>query len=208
MKDLKNYAPENPEFVLPEELSFPNVLFVGAKNMDEVRKHLSGKFITESVTSGKTDRKLDAYEKATIRANYAELLEDVQPQLERALSVIEEEMKSQVSEAKERLQAVRTQIRDFVYEVKRGIKEVNLPPDTIKIPVKGFYLFYAWIGNEFRLVRAEKIPAWDKEKLFSNLETNKEAFLDVLGIDIETGEVKPIKEAKDEPTAKKAGAKK
>lgn len=202
MKDIKNYAPEKPEFVIPEDVSFPNVLFGGAKNMDEVRKHLSGKFITESVLNGKTDRKLDAYEKAMIRANYAELLENEQPRLEEALAKIEAEMKRQVSDAKDRLQAIVTQIKDLVYEVKRGVKSVDLPPDTIKIPIKGYYLYYAWLGGEFRLVRADKIPDWDKEKLFSNLETNKEAFLEVLGIDIETGEIKPTE---DEQTPEEAG---
>lgn len=34
------------------------------------------------------------------------------------------------------------------------------------------------------LCKVEKIPSWDEQSLFANLETNKQAFLDVLGIDM------------------------
>lgn len=42
MIDLKNYVPEHPEFKLPKNTSFPKVIFEGATNMDDIRKHLSG----------------------------------------------------------------------------------------------------------------------------------------------------------------------
>lgn len=37
MIDLKNYAPQSPEFKLPKNVSFPRVIFEGAKDMDEIR---------------------------------------------------------------------------------------------------------------------------------------------------------------------------
>ena len=48
----------------------------------------------------------------------------------------------------------------------------------------GYYLYYAWIDEKFQLCRVDKIPSWEEQNLFTNLETNKKAFLDVLGIDI------------------------
>lgn len=185
MIDLKNYVPEHPEFKLPKGVSFPKVIFEGAKNMDEIRKQLSGKFIAESVPGTKAIRLLDAYERASIRANYAELMEDEQPKLEAALAEVEASCKAIIKEAKDKLQAVTTQIRDLVYQVKRGEKEVDLPGEsTVRMALCGYYLYYAWINGEFQLCRVDKIPSWDEQSLFANLETNKQAFLDVLGIDM------------------------
>ena len=185
MIDLKNYAPQSPEFKLPKNVSFPRVIFEGAKDMDEIRKHLSGKFIAESVTNAKAVRFLDSYERTSIRANYSELMEDEQPKLETHLAEIEAQCKQLTKDAREKLQAVVTQIRDLVYQVKRGEKEVDLPSDTtVKMALCGHYLYYAWIDGRFQLCKVEKIPSWDEQSLFANLETNKQAFLDVLGIDM------------------------
>lgn len=186
MIDLKNYAPVQPEFKLPKGVSFPKDIFEGAKNMDDIRKYLSGRFIAESMTNAKAIRLLDSYEKAALRSNYSELMEDEQPKLEEQLADIEADCKQITKEAKDKLQAVITQIRDLVYQVKRGDKEVDLPTDsTVRIPLDGHYLYYAWINGMFQLCRVDKIPSWDEQSLFANQETNKEAFREVLGIDID-----------------------
>lgn len=186
MIDLKNHEPANPEFKLPKNVSFPRVIFEGAKNMDDIRKHLSGAFIAESMTSATAVRYLDDFERCAIRANYGELLEDEQPKLEAQLDEIKAKAKAQVKDAEDKLQACNTQIRDLVYQVKKGDKEVDLPADsTVRIPIDGYYLFYAWVNEEFRLVRADKIPSWEEQTLFANQETNKKAFKEVLGIDID-----------------------
>lgn len=186
MIDLKNYAPVQPEFKLPKGVSFPKVIFEGAKNLDDIRKYLSGRFIAESMTNAKAVRLLDSYEKAAIRSNYSELMEDEQPKLEEQLADIENSCKQMTKDAKDKLQAVITQIRDLVYQVKRGDKEVDLPADsTVRIPLDGHYLYYAWINGMFQLCRVDKIPSWDEQSLFVNQETNKDAFREVLGIDID-----------------------
>ena len=186
MIDLKNYAPQSPEFKLPKDLSFPKVIFEGAESLEEIRKHLSGKFIAESMTGAKAVRLLDDYELAAIRANYAELLEDEQPKLEKKLAEAEASCKAILREAREKLQAVTTQIRDLAFQAKRGEKEVDLPGEaTVRMALAGHYLYYAWIDGSFRLCRVDRIPAWDEGSLFANLETNKQAFLDVLGIDLD-----------------------
>lgn len=185
MIDLKNYAPKHPEFKLPKGASFPRVIFEGAKDMDEIRKHLSGKFITESVSGTKALRLLDKYELASIRSNYSELLEDEQPKLEEKLAEVKAQAKQIVKDAGEKLQAIVTQIRDLAFQAKQGIKEVELPGDTtVRMALCGHYLYYAWIDGKFQLCRVDRIPSWDEQSLFANLETNKQAFLDVLGIDM------------------------
>lgn len=168
--------------------------------MDDIRKYLSGRFIAESMTNAKAIRLLDSYEKAALRSNYSELMEDEQPKLEEQLADIEADCKQITKEAKDKLQAVITQIRDLVYQVKRGDKEVDLPTDsTVRIPLDGHYLYYAWINGMFQLCRVDKIPSWDEQSLFANQETNKEAFREVLGIDID--------EAHNEQATAQEGAK-
>ena len=185
MIDLKNYEPEYPEFKLPKGVSFPKVIFEGAKNMDEIRKHLSGKFITESMQGVKATRLLDVYERTSIRSNYSELLEDEQPKLEDALAEAEASCKAIIKEAKDKLTSVTTQLRALVYKVKRGEKEMDLPSEsTVRMALCGHYLYYSWIAGKFQLCRVDKIPSWDEQSLFANLETNKQAFLEVLGIDM------------------------
>lgn len=140
MIDLKNYVPEEPVFKLPKDTPFPRVIFEGAKSMDDIRKLLSGKFICDGVPSGSAVRYLDEYEKRSLRANYSELMEDEQPKYEAELADIEAKMKELVKEAKDKLQSVITQIRDLVYQVKRGEKEVDLPADTtIRMPLNGYF---------------------------------------------------------------------
>lgn len=144
MIDLKNYAPQSPEFKLPKNVSFPRVIFEGAKDLEEIRRQLSGKFIAESMPSVKAIRLLDSYERTSIRANYSELLEDEQPKLEAQLAEIEASCKQMTKEAKDKLQAVVTQIRDLVYQVKRCEKEVELPGEsTVRMALCGYYLYYA-----------------------------------------------------------------
>lgn len=193
MVDLKNYVPAEPVFKLPKDTSFPRVIFEGAKSMEDIRKHLSGKFICESISNGTAVRYLDDYEKLSLRGNYSELMEDEQPKREAELAEIEAKMKDLLKEAKDKLQSVTTQIRDLVYQVKRGEKEVDLPADTtIRMPLNGHYLYYAWIAGKFQLCRVDKIPVWDEQNLFANLETNKQAFIDVLGIKVETGDYEQV----------------
>lgn len=185
MKDLKNYIPSEPEFILPKTVSFPQVIFEGAKSMSDVRKHLAGAFITENITSAKAERMLDAYEKTTIRANYGELIEDEQPKLEMTLAEAKANCKEIIKNAEDKLQSCITQIKDYAFQVKSGRKECDLPADsTVRIPVCGHWLYYAWINNAFRLCRVDKIPAWEADNLFANTETNKAAFKEILGIDI------------------------
>lgn len=184
MKDLKNYVPAEPAFILPKNVSFPPVIFEGAESMDDVRKHLTA-FVTENMTTATAERLLDEYEKATLRANYGELIENEQPKLEKALADAEAAAKELVRNAKDKLLACTTQIKDYAFQVKRGQRGMELPTEsTVRIPVCGHYLYYAWINGAFRLCRADRIPLWEADNLFTNTETNKAAFMEVLGIDI------------------------
>lgn len=70
-----------------------------------------------------------------------------------------------------------TQIRDLVYQVKRGEKEIDLPGEsTVRMALCGHYLYYAWIDGKFQLCRVDKIPSWDEQSLFANLENQQAGF--------------------------------
>ena len=75
MKDLSNYIPDEIKFNLPKAADrFPKVLFEGADSLAEIEKLLADKFV--ALNAGpKVVRFLDAYEKQTMRNNYAELME-------------------------------------------------------------------------------------------------------------------------------------
>ena len=120
MKDLSNYIPDEIKFNLPKAADrFPKVLFEGADSLAEIEKLLADKFV--ALNAGpKVVRFLDAYEKQTMRNNYAELMEGDKIKHETELVKIEAEAKQRVKDAKERLQATLTRIDNLVKEVKAG----------------------------------------------------------------------------------------
>lgn len=186
LKEEMGCGPAYYKFDIPENCKFPQVIFEGAKNIDEVRKFLSGEFIVENPINAQATRYLCVDEIADIRNKYAELLENDQPELEKALAAIEERCKSEVRDAKDRLQAVNTQIKDLVSEVRKGTTDMKLASDTtIKMALQGHWLYYSWLDDKFMLCKVERIPDWNEQDLFANEETNKEAFRKVLGYEFE-----------------------
>lgn len=198
--DLKNYEPESPAFILPDDCPFPAVIFEGAVNMDDIKKFLGVKFVSETVTNGTAERELDDYEKQVIRKEYCDLVENEVPKRELELVDAKSAAKETVKGAKDRLIAIQQQVKDLAYQVKRGIREVELPKNTVRLPLNGHYLYYAWVNGQCRLVRVDKIPEWESQQLFSNYATNRQAFRDVLGIEIDETE-----ETDNEPTAAQEG---
>lgn len=183
--ELKSYEPENPVFILPEDSQFPEVIFEGAESMNDIQKFLGGKFVSEVVANGSAERELDPYEKQTIRKAYCDIVENEIPKREAELVDIKAAAKEMVKKANDRLSSIRTQVKDLAYQVKRGVREVELPKNTVKLPLNGSYLYYAWVNGQCRLVKVEKIPEWESQQLFSNYATNRQAFRDVLGIEVE-----------------------
>lgn len=185
MENTSSYIPSHIEVVIPKVYGkLPHVLFQGAQSLEEVQKTLHKKFITTNEKI-KVYRKLDNYEVKFLRDNYSQLLENKLPIVKEQLAIIEEDTKRVVKEAKDRLVACETQIQDLVSQVRDGKKEITLEQNQCyRIPACGHYLFFAWLNDEFSLVRVEKIPEWDANKIFSQGEQNVEAFQAIFGIDI------------------------
>lgn len=185
MENTSTYIPSHIEVVIPKVYEkVPHVLFQGAKSLEEVQKTLHKKFITTNEKI-KVHRKLDNFEVKFLRENYSQLLENKLPVVQEQLAVIEEDTKRVVKEAKYRLAACETQIQDLASQVRDGKKEITIEQNQCyRIPACGHYLFFAWLNDEFSLVRVEKIPEWDANKIFSQGEQNVEAFKTIFGIDI------------------------
>lgn len=48
--------------------------------------------------------------------------------------------------------------------------------DTFRIPVMGYYLYYSWVNEAFRLALVQEIPKHEYNDLFNSGEMNQEAF--------------------------------
>lgn len=190
MQDIRSYAPKSPKFKIePRYSNFPPVLFDGAKDMAEVRKHLADKFLVLN-TKAKVFRLLDTYETQTLRANYGELMENDKLELEQKLSEVKTEAKRMIEEASDKLQAVETQINDLIRQIKLGTKEVELEEEnSYQMTVANHRLYYSWIDGKFTLTRVDEIPQWEMRDLFSQQEANHKALKDMFGFDFSTGEV-------------------
>lgn len=55
--------------------------------------------------------------------------------------------------------------------------------DTFRIPVMGYYLYYSWVNDAFRLALVQEIPKHEYNDLFNSGEKNQEAFKE-LGYDL------------------------
>lgn len=61
--------------------------------------------------------------------------------------------------------------------------------DTFRIPVMGYYLYYSWVNEAFRLALVQEIPKHEYNDLFNSGEMNQEAFV-ALGYELPDIEVK------------------
>lgn len=190
MTDITNYAPENPKFQIASKHSkFPVVLFDGAKDYDEVRRIIADKFVGIN-TKRKVLRLLDEFEKKSIRANYAELMENDRIEAEQKLAEARAMAKAMIEDASDRLKAVETRIDDYVGQVNRGTKEVELVEEnSCRMTVANHHLYYSWINGVFTLTAVEEVPEWEMRDLFSQQDRNHTALKEMFGYDFETGEV-------------------
>ena len=190
LKEELEIEPAYYKFRLPKECELPEVIFEGASDIEQVRKYLSGKFIVENPSGEKATRELCIDELADIRRDYAKLLEEELPVLEKEVADVEARCKNEAKTAKDRLQALHTKINDLIAEAREGTREMPLPSElTAKLAINGQYAYYTWVDGQFRLCKVVKIPDWDNQTLFANQQTNREAFREVLGVEFAEGDV-------------------
>lgn len=186
MKTLENYIPENIRFVLPAiaEQELPLRLFDGAKSLEEIKKVIHKNFVSTNERLI-VRRHMDAAEIGTLRSNYPELIEERLPILKRELTRAREDAaiavakaKQDVQDAQDRLTACETQIADIANLVNDATKDVTLEQHQCYcFPVEGFYLYFAWIQDQFKLVHLSRIFERERGQLFTQGEQNLEAFV-------------------------------
>lgn len=177
MIDLKDYVPEQIKFKLPESVHFPEILFSDCVCMDDVKKKLSEHFVAVQEKDVIANRIMDDKEVSIIRANYGEIAEERMPELENEFERLKAEFNSAKKDFEAKLSSLHTQFKDLVYLAKRGIKDHPLNmTDTFRIPVLGYYLYYSWVNETFRLALVQEIPKHEYNDLFNTGERNEEAF--------------------------------
>lgn len=63
--------------------------------------------------------------------------------------------------------------------------------------LNGHYCFYSWVDGKFQLVKADKIPEWDKRSLWSQEDRNRQAMMELFGFELPEVQ-KPITEEDDD----------
>nr|DAG03071.1 MAG TPA: hypothetical protein [Siphoviridae sp. cttma3] len=184
MIDLKNYSPEEIQFKLPTTAKFPEVIFPDCVCMDDIKKKLAENFIAIQEKDVIANRVMDDYEISTIRANYGEIAEEQMPELEAQLESLKAKFNNEKKEFEAKISALHTQFKDLVNLAKKGVKDYPLKMiDTFRIPVMGYYLYYSWVNDAFRLALVQEIPKHEYNDLFNSGEKNQEAFKE-LGYDL------------------------
>ena len=190
MIDLKDYVPEELKFKLPTTVKFPEVIFSDCVCMDDVKKKLSEHFVTIQEKDVIANRVIHVFEISTIRANYGEIAEEQMPEIEAQFENLKAEFNTAKKEFEAKISSLHTQFKDLVNLAKKGIKDYPLKMvDTFRIPVMGYYLYYSWVNEAFRLALVQEIPKHEYNDLFNSGEKNQEAFKE-LGYELPDIDVK------------------
>lgn len=202
LSDLINYRPESIEFVLDESVKekFHEVLeiFEGAKNFKEVIKVVNENMVATFPDNEVVERKLDEFEKDNIREEYCLIQENELPQsLQEQLDAYEA-AKRMKKDADDNLNAVRLRISELAARVKNGTEEMRLKStESFCISLYGHYLYFAWIDGKVKLAKAVKIPTWGQGEIWAQEDKNRQAMMELFGIEYPETE-KPTEEPEDD----------
>ena len=212
--DLKNYTPNNIEYVLEDYakeqfpltldfLSLPEDKLRGEKKLTSKRDILKfiGKYFTVTFPENElATRKLDDFEKRNIREEYCMLEENEVPKRKEELEIALETAKRMKREAEEAYASVLMEVAKYAAEVKLGTVDVRLSSKNVFcIALAGHYLVYTWDANEevFVLAKAFEIP--DRTELWACEDKNRQMMKEVFGLEFpEDDVVMPTNESEDE----------
>lgn len=203
LADLTNYRPEKIEFVLDDKVKemFKDVLvlFKGAKSSKEAIKIFKDKFNSLFPDNEVVTREYDHHEIEMIREEYCVKQENDVPKRKQELQETLERIKTEKKNAEEAYNSILLEIADLAARVKQGTTDFKLPAtETVRIALNGYFLFYSWVDGEMQLCKAEKIPDWDKQTLWSQEDVNRAAMKEVFGVEFpEVEKPKPADEDGD-----------
>jgi hypothetical protein len=181
-----DYRPAHIEFdVAPDGSPVPESLG-NFENADECLLFMQKNFF--STNTGLTvNRFMDNFEKAELRKQYNDILENVLPKFEQEMrNAIDEfnHAKTNKDNAIEMVSAYINEAKAIAVEVKRGLIDMKLDElFTWKLPYKNRFYYFTFIDNQVRLVRISDMTDHEKTELFSQGKVNEEIF--------DNGEVKP-----------------
>ena len=203
LADLKNYRPAKIDFVLDDKAkeTFKDVMVLckGAKSSKEPLKVFKEKFNCLFPEGELATRQYDAHEIAMIREEYCLKEENDVPKRKQELQETLEAIKAMKKAAEEAYNSILLEIADLAARVKEGTTDFKLSStETVRIALNGYFLFYSWVDGEMKLVKAQKIPDWDKQGIWYQEDVNREAMKEVFGIEFPEVE-KPINLEEDEP---------
>lgn len=203
LADLKEYRPAKIDFVLDDKAkeTFKDVMVLckGAKSSKEPLKVFKEKFNCLFPEGELATRQYDANEIAMIREEYCLKEENDVPKRKQELQETLEAIKAMKKAAEEAYNSILLEIADLAARVKEGTTDFKLSStETVRIALNGYFLFYSWVDGEMKLVKAQKIPDWDKQGIWSQEDVNREAMKEVFGIEFPEVE-KPINLEEDEP---------
>lgn len=196
--DLKNYTPQNVEYIIDEDAKelFPLSLdfssleeekLDGEKPITNKRKALKfvGKMFTATFPDNElVTRNLDDFEKRNIREEYCTLEENDVPKRKLELEIAIEKAKKMKKDAEEAYASVLMEVAKYAAEVKLGTVDVRLKAkDTFCIALAGYYLVYVWDNTKecFVLAKAYEIP--DKTEFWASDEKNRNAMKELFGLE-------------------------
>lgn len=200
LANIKNYRPESIEFVLSAKVKdmFPNVLFEGAENPEEIVKIVNEKFNALFPENEVAIRKMDEHEILEVREEYCLKQENDVPKRMQELADAIDTAKRMKKDAEDRYESLLQEIRNLAAMVKDGTKEFQLSStNTARMALNGHYCFYSWVDGKFQLVKADKIPEWDKRSLWSQEDRNRQAMMELFGFELPEVQ-KPITEEDEE----------
>ena len=86
-------------------------------------------------------------------------------------------------DAEDALLAVNKRIKELAARVKEGQEDIKLSnKNTFRIALAGHYLTFTWIDDEVKLATSEKIPNWDKDKIWAQEDRNRKGMEELFGI--------------------------
>lgn len=186
MRD-ENYRPAVIEFDVAHDGSNVPLSLGDFATAEEAAKFLGANFITvnQALT---VSRHMDQREKADIRREYNDLLENILPTREKDLSAATVEFnhaKKVMADAQELVNATVTQVKSLAVEVKRGLVDMKLDDlFTSRVAYKGRYYFFTYIDKQLKLCAVRDIPEHEKTEIWNAMAANEE-FIDTNFADVE-----------------------
>ena len=202
LEALKDYRPDEINFALDDEVKekFADVLtiFDGADDVEEVISKVNEYFNAEFPTKEVTRRYIDTYEIQNIREEYCEIVEAELPEAERELLEAIDRAKHIKKEAEDSLLSVRNRIKELAARITDGKEDFKLSSkNTFRIALNHYYLTFSWVDGQMKLAKAEKIPAWDKDKIWAQEDRNRKGMEELFGYKFPEVE-KPVRDEKAE----------